>query len=418
MSVRNIAGSISILSALVLAGALAAKAAAQLPPNFVMQRVLVNGLDQPISVAFFPRSNFGTPIVRMLVGERTGRLLYHEVGSAAPPVTLLTLTDIGTEWGELGFLGLCVDPRWGVSSTIPNDYVYILYTQHDLTGACGTVACYRYRIERLHINLAVDPPFIDSRALIYAGPSYDASSQCCHWAGDLHFVGLDTMLYSTGDHWTQLASVQDPSSEVGKIMRLQRSTGGTFGSPEMLFSGLRNPFRFNADGTGAGGTVYIGNVGSNGECGFVYEELNAALATAQGTNFGWPCTEGPPPSCDCSAYQTFPICAATSCLNFAAPLWAYDHSIGNSITGGPVYRGNAYPADYTGDVFVADWAQNWIKRVSLDASTPQVIDFLQPNSLLHGGIVDLEIGPDAYLYVVQLSSGGSDPAGVYRIVYP
>lgn len=114
MSVRSILGSVSTtgLSVLILAGALAASAAAQLPPNFSMQRVLVGGLDQPISVAFIPRSNTGTPIVRMLVGERTGRLLYKEVGSTAPAVVLLTLTDIGAELpGELGFLGLCVDPR-------------------------------------------------------------------------------------------------------------------------------------------------------------------------------------------------------------------------------------------------------------------------------------------------------------------
>ena len=427
MSVRSILGSVSTtgLSVLILAGALAASAAAQLPPNFSMQRVLVGGLDQPISVAFIPRSNTGTPIVRMLVGERTGRLLYKEVGSTAPAVVLLTLTDIGAELpGELGFLGLCVDPRWGVPSPFPTDFVYILYTERDPTDFC-TGQCYRYRIERLHINFSAIIPFIDQRTLIYAGPGYDALTQCCHWSGDLHFVGLDTMLYSTGDHWTaqMIPLVQDPNSEVGKIMQLQRTPSGTapFSDPSMLFSGLRNPFRFNTDGSGAGGTVYIGNVGSNGECGFVYEELNAALATAQGTNFGWPCTEGPPPSCDCNDpfFQSIPICAATSCLNFTAPLWAYDHNVGSSITQGPVYRGDVYPDNYFGDVFVADFVQNWIKRVSLDGSTPQVIDFLQPSSLLTGGIVDMEVGPDGYLYAVQIFNGGpTNPPGVYRFFHP
>src|SRR5262249_5550223 len=157
---------------------------------------------------FLPRSNSGSVIVQSLIGERGGRLLYFEIGSLAPPVTLLTLTDIGTRLGELGFLGLCVHPRWGLPGLHPNDYVYLLYTQHDLSSACGTPNCYRYRIERLHISFAVDPPFIDQRTLIYAGPTYDAGTQCCHWAGDLHFVGLDTMVYSTGDHWTMLDKVQ------------------------------------------------------------------------------------------------------------------------------------------------------------------------------------------------------------------
>src|SRR5439155_26948155 len=112
---------------------------------------------------------------------------------------------------------------------------------------------------------------------------------------------------------------------------------------------------------------------------------------------------GPPPDCLCPAYP----CHA-QCEDFTAPYWSYDHSVGQSITGGPVYRGTAYPQYYLGNVFVGDFVQGWIKRVS--GNPPIAVDF--PNGL--PAIVDLEVGTDGNVYGVQYYGS---LAGVYRFVY-
>ena len=39
-----------------------------------------------------------------------------------------------------------------------------------------------------------------------------------------------------------------------------------------------------------------------------------------------------------------------------------------AITGGFVYHGTQFPSSYQGSYFFADYAQNWIKRLTFDAN--------------------------------------------------
>ena len=52
-----------------------------------------------------------------------------------------------------------------------------------------------------------------------------------------------------------------------------------------------------------------------------------------------------------------------------SPLYSYPHNGRDaSITGGFVYHGTQFPSGYQGSYFFADYTQNWIKRMTFDAS--------------------------------------------------
>ena len=62
-----------------------------------------------------------------------------------------------------------------------------------------------------------------------------------------------------------------------------------------------------------------------------------------------------------------PLCEG-SCgtAGMTNPIHSYPHTADDaSITGGFVYRGTQFPAEYRGDYFFGDYAENWIKRLTL-----------------------------------------------------
>ena len=110
-------------------------------------------------------------------------------------------------------------------------------------------------------------------------------------------------------------------------------------SPIFLY-GIRNPWKFSIL---PNGSVIVADVGQN-----AYEEVHVARS---GDNLGWNIQEGrhcfQNPSCDSSALNQ--------------PVWEYDHSIGQSITGGvytKTYKKNWY--------FVGDFTAGHIWKLPLD----------------------------------------------------
>ncbi len=98
--------------------------------------------------------------------------------------------------------------------------------------------------------------------------------------------------------------------------------------------------------------MLIGDVGQN-----LYEEVDYQPPATGGSNYGWRVTEGEHPY-DPSLGPAYlplvgPIAAST------------DHTVGNSITGGFVYRGASLGAFYRGRYFYADFvtARVWCDRI-------------------------------------------------------
>jgi len=94
------------------------------------------------------------------------------------------------------------------------------------------------------------------------------------------------------------------------------------------------------------------------------------------------------------------------------------------VVGGFVYHGTQFPATYQGSFFFADYAQHWIKRLTLDASghVTGVFNFEPADGSPDGpfgDIVYLTDGPDGALYYVDLGFqlGGNGADAVRRISY-
>ena len=176
--------------------------------------------------------------------------------------------------------------------------------------------------------------------------------QSNHNGGQLQF-GPDGYLYfghgdggganDTGSGHAAGGNAQSPTTDLGKILRLDADTPGStvppsnpFASPtdginDLIWAfGVRNPWRFSFDR--ATGDLYIGDVGQGAR-----EEVDfQPAASAGGENYGWRCMEGT----RCTGLT------GCTCNDPALtlPIHEYSHAFGCSITGGYVYRGVAIPA--------------------------------------------------------------------------
>jgi glucose/arabinose dehydrogenase len=103
---------------------------------------------------------------------------------------------------------------------------------------------------------------------------------------------------------------------------------------ETWATGLRNPWRFSFDPLN--GTCFTGDVGQN-----LFEEIDILVS---GGDYGWSEIEGLHVynRKDASAKQG-PAASAPASKQWIAPIYEYDRKVGNSVTGGVVYRGDGLP---------------------------------------------------------------------------
>lgn len=125
---------------------------------------------------------------------------------------------------------------------------------------------------------------------------------------------------------------------------------------KVFASGFRSPFRFSLDPSS--GLPVVGDVGWN-----TWEEVDVVQP---GRNYAWPCWEG---NHRTPGYMDLPECAN---VQNQAPIWDYHHGSGvdqgNSVTGGFVYTGSSYPAQYKGTYFYGDYVTNKIWTMRYDAT--------------------------------------------------
>ncbi|WP_380679341.1 ThuA domain-containing protein [Salinigranum sp. GCM10025319] len=99
---------------------------------------------------------------------------------------------------------------------------------------------------------------------------------------------------------------------------------------------------------------------------------------------------------------------------------------GGAPMSGPVFRSSedhdssvGLPASFDGKYFMMEWGAGWIKYVSFDddGNVMEVDPFLPNTEFLHP--MDMKVGPDGSLYVVEWGSGAfaptNDDSGIYRI---
>jgi glucose/arabinose dehydrogenase len=369
---------------LMVVGVLTAATPSAVPTGF-QNEIWIPGLHEPTSITFLPDG-------RMLVAERDGRISVAAAGSSQLlPQPMLTLTAIDTEGGERGLVGLAVHPQFAT-----NPYVYAYYTSNSPL---------RDRVSRFTVT--GNTASLASELVVWQDI---VNAELYHHGGTVAF-GPDGLLYvSTGDQF-EPANSQSLTSYHGKILRIGADGVVPADNPfhdgagpnldAIWARGLRNAFRFSFDRLT--GTMYVGDVGSN-EPATSIEEVNVGVA---GANFGWPICEG--------------VCAVAGMTN---PIHTYPHANRDaSITGGFVYRGTVFPPAYQGSYFFGDYAQNWIRRLTLSAPgvVSGVVNFEPTNGAAdgpYGEIVDLKEGPDGAVYYVDIGPfDGVDAGSIRRIRY-
>lgn len=270
--------------------------------------------------------------------------------------------------GEAGLLGLAFHPDFA-----NNGEVYVSYTSS--SGGLQS------RVSRF-LSQGGNPPTLSigsEQVLLTLQQPFNN-----HNGGNMAF-GPDGFLYvgfgdggSGGDPGN---NAQDTSNLFGTIIRINVDVGAPysipggatgnpfFGNPQCITGfgapnvpcpeiyawGFRNPWRWSFDSLN--GDLWVGDVGQN-----AWEEIDRVEL---GLNYGWRVREG------AHCFNPASGCAT----NFEDPITEYSHTLGNSVTGGYVYRGMAV-ADLAGTYVFGDFGSGRIFGVAANSAMGTVAEEL------------------------------------------
>lgn len=396
------------------------------PDRFALENVVTN-IDQPMSLRFLPDG-------RMVLVQKKGRIqICNVVGKPVTTGDYGNLADPGHIFGidfnqERGVLDLAIDPGFPASP-----FIYILYTPANAPdGAKMRVARFTHVENAGGVTSRLD---LASEKVIWTDThGYDS---CCHFGGGLDFGPDGNLWITTGDHFqgSYATSLQHAG---GKVHRIRKDGTIPPGNPyadgagpnvDSIFAiGLRNPFRARWDLQGK--RFFIAEVGGNTQS-TAWEDLHTIDFDSasgrfvdsdfgkpndngryDGINFGWPGAEGLPP------YTDFPGANVEAA---GKPVFAYKHAgVTAAITGGVVYRGTKFPAEFQGGYFFADSTRDFLRYIKFKSDgtvapnpAPVPVAAKNPDSLSRpfdlapvGRIVALEAGPDGALYFVSFTDSG------------
>ncbi|MFW9866899.1 MAG: PQQ-dependent sugar dehydrogenase [Candidatus Thorarchaeota archaeon] len=277
----------------------------------------------------FPNLSFNKPVGiydsgdgsnRLFVVEQDGliKLFENDENSTDYDIFLDLSTDV-ISGGERGLLGLAFDPNYAI-----NGYFYVYYTE----SGTGNSIVSRFKISSVNDNLANK----SSETLILNIPQPYIN----HNGGQIQF-GPDGYLYIAlgdgGGSGDPLSHGQNRQTLYGTILRIDVKSGLPYTIPndnpffgnvngwaeEIYAFGFRNPWRFSFDPIT--GFLWAGDVGQSSR-----EEIDIVT---NGSNYGWNTKEG-----------TLDFNPSTNVTILEEPIFEYNHTFGDAITGGYVYRGN------------------------------------------------------------------------------
>lgn len=344
------------------------------PPSLedvaIVFSLVADGLSQPLLV-----TGAGDDSGRIFVAEKTGALRVVRNGSVSPEPFLSLDGDVSTG-SEQGLLGVAFTPDFEESGVL-----YVSYTDQGGTSVLSRFDSDGERADRASESevMRVEQPFAN------------------HNGGGIKFGPDGYLYYGLGDGGSggdPQGNGQNTSTRLGSLLRIDVGGPGAWsdeagvppdnpfaeeaGAEPLIWSyGLRNPWRFSFDR--ATGDLWIADVGQSD-----VEEVNFQPAGSDGgENWGWNLFEGTAP---------FPpgreVTEDTD--EFVWPLIEYEHPVGRSITGGYVYRGEAFPG-LRGVYFYSDFI------------TGRVWGAVRTN----GGAATRELAETA----MQVSSFGEDDEG-------
>lgn len=352
------------------------------PGEFALRaQEVVAGLTSPVYVTAPPGDT------RLFIIEQPGRVRIYKDG-ALLPASFLDITGPVLDGGERGLLSMAFDPGYSV-----NGRFYVYYTDIN-----GDIVVDRFTV-------SANPDIANTTAERVIAVQHRMAGN--HNGGMVTF-GPDGMLYLApgdgGGGGDPQDNGQNINSLLGKLLRIDVSSlpytnppDNPFvnqdGADEIWASGLRNPWRFSFDGTGASAQLYIADVGQN-----LWEEVNALSATTPGVNYGWRIMEGT------HCYNPGSGCNQTG---LTMPVHEYSHAGTCSVTGGFVYRGTEMP-EIAGLYFYSDYCAGWLRSFRLSGGLATEHRDWQIGSV--GNVTSF--GVDGFGELYMTSGNGR----VYRIV--
>jgi glucose/arabinose dehydrogenase/cytochrome c551/c552 len=430
---------------------------------------------EPMEMAILPNLD-------VLIVERKGNFVLYDhqkqTISNAGEISVYYKDTLSKKYGnqkEDGLLGIAIDPDF-----LENGYIYAYYSPVNvsicrLSRFTFTNGKVLMNTEKIILEVKTDR----NAANHMAGSLTFGNDRMLYLSiGDntipfnQHDSKFVTMGYAPLDNrkgferYDSRRSSANTADLRGKILRIIINEDGTYSipkgnlfpvgtdstRPEIYVMGNRNPFRISVDKKTnylywgeVGPDASIDSFGARGPRG--YDELNQARAAG---NFGWPFFIG-----NNLAYQQFDFESGLSGVKFdsikpindsknntgiqqlppAKPslIW-YPYSISTKFPSlgsgsrnamaGPVFNADVYPQktrlpDYLdGKLFFYDWIRDWVNVVTLNKNGDFIkMDPFMPSTKWNG-IIDMEIGPDGKLYVLEYGKGwftDNPDAGLSRI---
>ena len=299
---------------------------------------------------------------RWFVVEQAGvvRVFANQATAAASSV-FVDFRDRVRSGGEQGLLGLAFHPDF------PTDpRAYLSYT-NATSGLVSRISEFRTRDG----GATLDPA---SEVILLTVPQPATN----HNGGNIVF-GPDGYLYigfgdggNGGDPWGTIGNGQNLLTLLGKLLRIDiggptgavpyripagnpyagnalcSAGGGTQNCPEIYAFGFRNPWRWSFDR--GSDELWVGDVGQS-----TLEEVDRVVL---GGNYGWRCFEGT---------STYNADCGPNAASSIAPIAQYGRSVGQSVTGGFVYRGAAIPA-LVGRYLFGDFVTGRIWHIARDTA--------------------------------------------------
>jgi cytochrome c len=417
--------------------------------NRFTKTVLSNDLNEPMELIVAPDG-------RIFFTERSGKFYVYDPTAKKTRLVYNFPTKAVDKYLN-GLIGVTLDPDFNT-----NNYIYFFYSSN--TGEQYHQNISRFKIskdnmldsasEKILIKVNID---LEVSAHTGGSLAWDKDKNLFISTGD-NTVPFNSDGYAPLDErdgrktFDAQRSAGNPNDLRGKILRIHPEADGSYTipdgnlfakgtagtRPEIYVMGCRNPYRISVDQRTS--TVYWGEVGPDagndsrhGPRG--YDEFNQAKKPG---NFGWPYFVGNTIAYHDSDFATKAIGALfdasgpennspnnTGIKNLPPPtnpmIWyPYKRSEqfpdlgegGRCAMGGPFYNFNAalqsnvkMPAYYDNSLFVYDWMRNWVFALHMDENNnyKRMDRFMETNGDFRRP-VDMEIGPDGAIYMLEYGS--------------
>jgi glucose/arabinose dehydrogenase len=349
---------------------------------------VTSGINQPLLI-----TNASDGSGRLFIVQRAGQILIYKNGALLSTPFLNIQSIVNSLEGEQGLLGLAFHPNYET-----NGRFYTLHTDQNKSIVLSVFT---------RSNTDPDRADPNSRIPLLTIPK----SYTNHNGGTLAFGPEGYLYWSTGDGGSggdPGNNAQNLNSLLGKILRLDVSSAASYSIPasnpfysnpdpsirkEIWAYGLRNPWRFSFDRLT--GDMYIGDVGQSKR-----EEIDFQSAVSNGgENYGWRVMEGS------LCYNPSTGCTQSGKV---LPVAEYDHTMGCSITGGHVYRGNQYP-QMNGYYFYGDFCSGLLYALRYDPQHGWMSQLIADTSYSISSFGEDEHGE---LYMADYATGK-----IYQLVY-